>query len=431
MDKLNSELQLKISKNPTNTILRNQNKQLNQQYINITQNLPKRIEKLPSVFDGRKIWKHLLSPITNQGNCGACWAFASTSMLADRFNIQSNGKIKIQLSAAKLILCGWKEKKLNDNEISDTQLNQQFFQNSACFGNSLIDACRYLYEIGTTTENCIPYNQNLGLNLQYQKIGQFTQVIQLPLCSTITGPFYDMCSDFFIDKSTGIESGTPQRFYRALHFYALPQNEEDIKQNIYKWGPVATAFQIYPDFYYFNPKNDIYIWNKKGPQIGGHAVEIVGWGQKNNIKYWIIKNSWGVDWGMNGYFYIKRGVNMCNIENNCLGMVPDFFYPINYELPQHELLKDDQNLYKKRQQINSINMVAGGIDPETGYTRRVISITPWLDLSSPIKINELPDWNTFIAAKHPLKHQFKKGKKIIPIIILIIIILLILFLILY
>ena len=54
-----------------------------------------------------------------------------------------------------------------------------------------------------------------------------------------------------------------------------------------------------------------------GDSIGGHAVEIVGYGEENKIPYWIIKNSWGREWGENGYFKIVRSINECNIEEFC------------------------------------------------------------------------------------------------------------------
>jgi hypothetical protein len=47
-----------------------------------------------------------------------------------------------------------------------------------------------------------------------------------------------------------------------------------------------------------------------------HAVVIVGYGvdAATNIPYWKVRNSWG-NWGEQGYFRIRRGVNMCNIES--------------------------------------------------------------------------------------------------------------------
>ena len=42
-----------------------------------------------------------------------------------------------------------------------------------------------------------------------------------------------------------------------------------------------------------------------------HAVVAVGYGVENGVPYWLIKNSWGADWGDHGYFKMELGKNMC------------------------------------------------------------------------------------------------------------------------
>lgn len=52
------------------------------------------------------------------------------------------------------------------------------------------------------------------------------------------------------------------------------------------------------------------------PSTGSnHALNLVGYGtDSSGNPYWIVRNSWNTWWGQQGYFFIKRGVNRCNIE---------------------------------------------------------------------------------------------------------------------
>ena len=52
--------------------------------------------------------------------------------------------------------------------------------------------------------------------------------------------------------------------------------------------------------------------------LGGHAVEMIGWGVENGTPYWWIKNSWNDQWGDKGYFKIKRGTDECGIESGAV-----------------------------------------------------------------------------------------------------------------
>jgi len=412
MDKLSAPLKLKIAERPTQTILRNQSSFVSQQFQTIPKARPVRTDvTIPDSFDGRKVWKGLLSPVMDQGSCGSCWAFSSTSTLADRFNIQSLGLMHIQLSPAKLILCDFRDEDWSIHPDTDpgvvAEMDVKSLLINSCHGDTLYDAWRYLYIIGTNTEKCLPYEQSIGLKgPQYTKLGKYEEQVKVPLCQVITGIVGDMCANVYYDEFTGEEIGTAARFYRCFHFYSVAGvpadkgSEYDIRHNIYMWGPVSTGMQIYPDFYTFDPKNDIYEWTGIGPRVGGHGVEIVGWGEERGKKYWIIKNSWGTKWGMDGYFRMIRGTNNCKIEENVITGVPDFFYPAGYNLsaPGAKFWEENPKTIAEREALTwKIRITGGGIDPTTGYSRRAINTKPWIDTSVPISLNELPNWNKFVA----------------------------------
>ncbi|KIH68330.1 hypothetical protein ANCDUO_01334 [Ancylostoma duodenale] len=68
-------------------------------------------------------------------------------------------------------------------------------------------------------------------------------------------------------------------------------DEEVIKREIMKNGPVVGAFRVYEDFSHYNGG----IYHTGGAKKGAHAVKVTGWGSENGTNYWLIANSWNTD----------------------------------------------------------------------------------------------------------------------------------------
>ncbi|XP_063619631.1 procathepsin L-like [Cydia splendana] len=86
-------------------------------------------------------------------------------------------------------------------------------------------------------------------------------------------------------------------------------DEEQLKTQLHKRGPMSIALNA-ADFDYYT--KGILIPNVCKGQDPNHGVLLVGYGEENGKKFWIIKNSWG-QWGEDGYVRMLRGVNACGI----------------------------------------------------------------------------------------------------------------------
>lgn len=103
----------------------------------------------------------------------------------------------------------------------------------------------------------------------------------------------------------------------------------ELKEN----GPIVVSFE--PDYNFMMYKSGIYhsidekTWiSKRMPKPEwekvDHSVLLVGWGEddQTNEKFWIIQNTWGPNWGEEGFFRMKRGVDEFGIESICEAAEP-------------------------------------------------------------------------------------------------------------
>jgi len=96
-----------------------------------------------------------------------------------------------------------------------------------------------------------------------------------------------------------------------LKSYCDIPNDEDILLKYVAIQPVSIAIEAdSPDFQMY--KSGIFNYSLCGEELD-HGVTLVGYGSKNGLDYWIMRNSWGTDWGDKGYMLMLRGVNMCGL----------------------------------------------------------------------------------------------------------------------
>ena len=121
-------------------------------------------------------------------------------------------------------------------------------------------------------------------------------------------------SDLFDDKS--VLSPVLDSILHIQNILLLKRDNftdnEAIKTAIMKYGAVGTS--LYFDSYYLNDGKNYFTW---ALYPSNHAVTIVGWDDnysRDNFYFgsyaqgdgaWIVKNSWGPNWGENGYFYVS------------------------------------------------------------------------------------------------------------------------------
>ena len=180
---------------------------------------------------------------------------------------------------------------------------------TACKGGTLYEIVRYYYRAGAVVDSCVSIE-----SLQ----SHIDQNGELPLCSDVSGTTRNRCSD-------------PRKAVRRwpiLDFYIVSRSNNLLtianymKYDICSRGPLVAGFNMFPDFLDEYDGKSIYKPKKNQSSLGGHAIKIVGWGRDGDQDYWICANSWGIEWGENGYYRMAMADELLETELNHLSIVP-------------------------------------------------------------------------------------------------------------
>lgn len=216
-------------------------------------------------FDWRDVdGTHWLTEVKDQGNCGACVAFAICSTLEARYRIEKdNATESIDLSEAELFFCG----------------------------NKVDDPCREGWDPRVAMQRCkaegVGYEREFPYATRPRKIDE--------RCSGIT------------DRM------------RIGGFRRI----EDFDQRrvaISERGPVVGSMYVYADFGFYS--DGVYRPTTANAR-GLHSVSVVGYSDLEGC--WIVQNSWGKAWGNDGYF--KIGYGTCGIDSEFEFLEPSSLIP--------------------------------------------------------------------------------------------------------
>jgi cathepsin F len=211
--------------------------------------------ELPDTHDWRE--HKAVGEVKDQGQCGSCWAFSAIANLEGVYAIKSGEQ---QIFSEQLLV--------------DCDKNGD----QGCNGGLMDNAFGWLAKEGN----------GLELSTDYPYAGK------------------DQTCQMTEDK---IFSGV-----KVTKFLDISQNEEEIRAALFEHGPLsiavdATQFQVYHGG----------ILNKCRFSGLNHGVTLVGYGEENKDgeeaeKYWIIRNSWGPNWGEKGYVRVARGKGLCGLN---------------------------------------------------------------------------------------------------------------------
>jgi len=220
-------------------------------------------EELPKEVNWVK--KGAVSSVKNQLECGSCWAFSAVGAVEGEWSLKHH-----------------KLYNLSEQELVDCS---SYLGNQGCNGGSMDNAFEYIIQNGLCLNVSYPYNGSDG-----------------------------QCQNQTCTKKVHIDT----------YYDVPPNNEKQLEKAVLK-RPVSVAIQANMQSFQLYKKG-IYSDPDCGDDLD-HGVLVVGYGYDSSydMKYWIIKNSWGTHWGEDGYMRMAKDIN--STEGQC-GIAMDPSYPV-------------------------------------------------------------------------------------------------------
>ena len=310
----NPEILFKLKTNKNGFQYIEENEDIKADKIKADNNMLKAVY-LPSKYNLAD--SNLVSKVKNQNPYGTCWAFSTLASLESTLIKSGNADSSVDLSEKHLI---W----FNYNG-ADSSTDKSLYAGNDSFvsagyspfllgGSMYMASSTLMRRYGAADESKAPYEFSSGTELDSSLKNEADIYLK-------NAAFLPETVAFTTDDYGSV---TNQELFDSN---TVATSIKEIKENIYTKGAVAASYYC-SDAMTGNTSNDKY-WNNTyksyyfNAKLSGadnfnspnHGITLVGWDDnfsKNNFTTtppndgaWIVKNSWGSNWGNNGYFYLS------------------------------------------------------------------------------------------------------------------------------
>ncbi|OQR87901.1 cysteine protease family C01A [Achlya hypogyna] len=244
-----------------------------------------------------------VTPVKNQGMCGSCWAFSATGAIEGAAYVSSKKLVSV-----------------SEQELVDCDHNGDM----GCNGGLMDHAFKWVKNHGgLCREEDYTYHAKEG-------------TCAMKKCKAVT---------------------------KVAGFHDVPANDEQALKAAVAKQPVSVAIEAdQPEFQFYKSG----VFDKSCGTKLDHGVLVVGYGEENGKKYWKVKNSWGADWGDQGYIKLAREfgpeTGQCGVA-----MVPSY--------PTASVIADDEVVANDEEEIESARVITAAPDANSWLLEKSSGVT--------------------------------------------------------